>query len=160
VRLLHLALVALTVATSVIAFAADDQTNFEKILPGQALVVPAPLGVMTDVLGLGFDDHLDDLDAAGKRHRAFDPKFTRVLVNQYTAQFAQLDNEFKLQAHAQVLGTQLGVGFSNSKRYMVLRVRQLREVASLKPTGDPLGAEQVMASKAYFSWPRTGQTSP
>src|SRR5690242_5932856 len=124
-RICQFVLALVTLATFQ-AEAADEKPDFEKIPPGQIFVVPAPLGVTTDVLGMGFDERLSELDASGKRHRAFAPKFNRVPVNQYTAQFEQLDNAFKLQAHAQVLGSRLGVGFSESKRYMVLRVCQLR----------------------------------
>lgn len=134
-----------------VAHAADDRPDFEKIAPGQTFVLPAPVGTTTDVLGMGFDEQLSDSDADGKRHRVFAPKVKRVPENQYFSQFEQLDNEFKLKAHARFLSTSMNVGFSQEKRYMALRVFQLQEVATLEP-GKQLETAPVVAQRIFYGW--------
>jgi hypothetical protein len=137
--------------TSLVAYAADEKPDFEKIAPGQTFVLAAPVGTTTDILGIGFDEQLAEFDADGNRHRAFAPKYKKVPENQYFAQFEQLDNEFKLQAHARFLTSSMNVGFSQQKRYMVLRVYQLKEVVSLEPSKllDPV---PLVAQKIYYGW--------
>ncbi|MDY7227412.1 hypothetical protein [Hyalangium rubrum] len=133
------------------ARATDEKPDFEKIAPGQTFVLAAPVGTTTDLLGMGFDEQLSEFDAAGNRHRAFASKHKKVPENQYFAQFEQLDNEFKLKAHARFLTSSMNVGFSQEKRYMVLRVYQLKEVATLEPT-KPLEAVPLVAQKIFYGW--------
>jgi hypothetical protein len=133
------------------AHAADEKPDFEKIAPGQTFVLAAPVGTTTDLLGMGFDEQLSEFDAAGNRHRAYAPKYKRIPENQYFAQFEQLDNEFKLKAHARFLTSSMNVGFSQEKRYMVLRVYQLKEVATLEPTKQ-LEAVPLVAQKIFYGW--------
>jgi hypothetical protein len=134
-----------------VARASDETPDFEKIEPGQTFVLAAPVGTTTEILGMGFDDHLSEFDAAGNRHRAFAMKHKKVPENQYFAQFEQIDNEFKRQAHARFLTSSMNVGFSQEKRYMVLRVYQLKEVATLEPS-KPLDATYLVAQKIYYGW--------
>jgi len=131
--------------------ASDEKPDFEKIAPGQTFVLAAPVGTTTDVLGMGFDEQLSEFDAAGERHRAFAPKYKLVTENQYVSQFEQLDNEIKLKAHARFLSSTMNVGFSQEKRYMVLRVYQLKEVATLEPS-KLLKAVPIVAQKIYYGW--------
>jgi hypothetical protein len=139
------------IAAPLVARASDDKPDFEKIAPGQTFVLAAPVGTTTDLLGMGFDEQLSEFDAAGNRHRAFAPKYKKVPENQYFAQFEQIDNEFKLQAHARFLSSSMNVGFSQEKRYMVLRVYQLKEVATLEPSKS-LEAVPLVAQKIYYGW--------
>lgn len=134
-----------------VSFAAEDGPNFEKIAPGQSFVLAAPIGTSTDVLGMGFGENLSNTDAEGKTHRIFAMKFKRVPENQYFSQFEQLDNEFKLNAHARALATSMNVGFSGEKRYMALRVYHLQEVATLD-VGKQLDTAPIVAQKIFYGW--------
>jgi len=134
-----------------VAHASDDKPDFEKIAPGQTFVLAAPVGTTTDLLGMGFDEQFSEFDAAGNRHRAFAPKYKKVPENQYFAQFEQIDNEFKRQAHARFLTSSMNVGFTQEKRYMVLRVYHLKEVATLEQ-GKMLDAVPLVAQKIYYGW--------
>ncbi|RYZ43081.1 MAG: hypothetical protein EOO71_04945 [Myxococcaceae bacterium] len=137
--------------TPFVAAATEDQPNFEKIPPGQTFVLAAPVGTTSDVLGMGFDESLSDTDAEGKVHRVFSTKIKRVPENQYFSQFEQLDNEFKLKAHARFLTTSMNVGFSQEKRYMALRVYHLQEVATIVP-GKQLDTAPIVAQKIFYGW--------
>ncbi|ACY15384.1 hypothetical protein [Haliangium ochraceum] len=131
---------------------ADDIEQVERLPPGHELVVAAPLGTTSDILGRGFDQSISDIGPGGKLMRAYPPVFEEVPVKQYLVHYESIENALELNANARFLFAGAGVKQQDNHRYMILRVSYIDRVAVLRPEGEPLVDSDLYASKLFYGW--------
>lgn len=152
----HLPLLGLVVLCAACNTAGpDDDSDFrvqKSFARGNTLLVPAPAGTDTSILGMAYDSDLNDKDADGVRHRMYPPVILTASDKLYKSTFTLLVSRTELNASAKVLFASGGITQKRGMRYAVLNVRSISRVRSLDAQGTPLYQGEFYASKIYYGW--------
>jgi hypothetical protein len=141
--------VLVAIATSLLVRpAAAQQTSYDR---GEKVVLPAPVGIDDQAIGMGYPLDLSRLDAT----RVIDNEVRTVSESSYRALFRKQTNTFELNASASALGLiNASASTSTQKRHAVLTVYSVSDVARLAASpAQAKGANaDLFVSKIYYGW--------
>lgn len=117
---------------------------------GETIMIPAPIGVDSEVLGIGYRNQISEANS----ERVFSTEFRRISENIYRSSFVLQQNIFQRDATLKAFNF---VGFNTSelhqKRFALLTVYSISEVARIESDfSKSVSNIDFYASAIYYGW--------
>ncbi len=118
------------------------------------IVLTAPTGTSSSMLGAGLDNELRSISENGPIARAFPNEFESIDEELYRGQFTEIANQFELRAHANFLFAQANFQVTEGMRVLVYNVFCVKKVERLKLEAgmQPAGEGTVTPCEIWYGW--------